>query len=260
MNKKTRNRIYFASDFHLGTDANFSSKEREMKLVNWLDGISEDAMEIYFLGDIFDHWFEYMSVIPKGFSLFLGKIAELRQKDIPIYFFTGNHDMWMLNYFKEEYGIPIIREGIKKNILGKEFYLAHGDGLPNESISNKFMKLMFSSKFLQWMFARLHPNFALSLMKYFSRRSRLSHEQYDRNFDLSKEKMINFAEGFIEKNDSLDFIIMGHRHLPIDLTLKNKKSRYINLGDWISHFSYAVYDGKTLKIQFFEDEQTIYPI
>jgi len=252
-------KIYFASDFHLGSDAAFSSKERELMIVEWLDQIEADAKEIYFIGDIFDYWFEYKSVVPKGFVHFIGKVAELRRKGVEISFFTGNHDMWMFSYFEEELGIPVIRNAVEKVFSEKKFYLQHGDGLPTDKWVNRFMKKAFANPFLQWCYARLHPNFAIGLMRYFSNRSRKAHQKYDLDFQREKEVMIDYSEKLIKTKRDIDYIVMGHRHLPIDCQLTNGKTRHINLGDWITHFSYGVFDGENFSIQFFKDEFRIYP-
>ena len=165
-------KTYFVSDFHLGVDARLSSLEREKQICRWLDMVSLDAEAIYLVGDVFDYWFEYKTVIPKGFSRILGKLAELRDKNIPIYFFTGNHDMWMFRYFEEELGIPIYRKPIVRDIHGKTFLIGHGDGLGPGDHGYKFIKKVFAHPVNQWLFARLHPNFALPLMRFFSGKSR----------------------------------------------------------------------------------------
>ncbi len=257
MSEKTK--YYFASDFHLGVDAQMSTKERERIVVAWLDEIRHEAKEIYFMGDIFDHWFEYAHVVPKGFNLFLGKLEQLNMEGIHVYFFTGNHDMWMSDYFKKEFGVELIREKLEKTIGEKQFYLRHGHGLPTAGLADRLMHRAFANPVLQWLFARLHPNFALKVMKYFSYRSRISHGYHDMQFSQKTDKMACFAQAVSDRQSDLDFIIMGHRHLPIDLTLSNGKTRYINLGDWVSYFSYAVFDGQNLRIKFFRDEHRIFP-
>lgn len=254
-----RTKYYFASDFHLGVDARLTSKERERLLVEWIDAINHDAKEIYFLGDIFDHWFEYAQVVPKGFNLFLGKLEQLRIDGIQVYFFTGNHDMWMSNYFAKEFGIHMITDKLVGQIGSKKFYIRHGHGLPTASFGDKLMQKAFANPILQWFFARLHPNLAIRLMKYFSQRSRQSHSYTDLQFNPQTDKMLHFARMVSREQNDLDFIIMGHRHLPIDLTLDNGKTRYINLGDWVNFFSYAVFDGENLLIKFFRDEHRIFP-
>ena len=248
-----RNKVFFASDFHFGIDVKYSSDEREKQVVEWLDSIKKEASAIFFLGDIFDYWFEYGTVIPKGFNRFLGKIRELRDEDIPLFFFTGNHDMWMFDYFPSYFGIPIYKKPVELEFGGKTFFLAHGDGLGPGDRSYKFIKGIFSSKICQWLFARLHPNLGINLMKYFSKKSRNVSEDSNVFLGEDKEWLVEFANNTIKEKD-IDYFIFGHRHLPLDVLLNNKKSRYINLGDWMNHNSYAVFDGQNLEIKFFKNK------
>lgn len=246
-------KTYFASDFHLGVDARLSSRNRERQIVRWLDRISEDAAAIYLVGDIFDFWFEYKRVVPKGYVRLLGKLAELRDKGIPIYFFTGNHDIWMFRYMEEELDIPIYRNPIVREINGKTFFIGHGDGLGPKDYNYKRMKKIFSNPICQWLYARLHPNFGIGLASYLSGRSRKAQSPHARFLGAEREWLVIYAN---KKLDSLeaDYFIFGHRHLPIDHTLKNGKSRYINLGEWLHYNSYAVFDGTDMKIKFFENK------
>lgn len=247
-------KTYFVSDFHLGIDARLSSAERERQVVRWLDGIQADAECIYLVGDVFDYWFEYKRVVPKGFVRLLGKLAELRDKGIPIYFFTGNHDMWMFRYFEEEFGIPIYREPIVREIHGKTFFIGHGDGLGPKDYGYKILKKILANPFCQWLYERLHPNFGLWLMRFSSGKSRPASAPPESKFlGPDKEWLVQYANQKIESED-IDYFIFGHRHLPIDYTLKNGKSRYINLGEWLYYNSYAVFDGKKIELKFFENE------
>ncbi len=249
-------RTYFASDFHLGVDARLSSREREKQLVRWLEHIRKDAEAIYLLGDVFDFWFEYRTVVPKGFVRLLGKLAELRDQGIPIYFFTGNHDMWMFRYFEEELGIPIWRKPRLVEIGDKKFYLGHGDGLGPGDHGYKFIKRVFASPWAQWLYARLHPNFALPFARYWSNNSRASHGEADKRFlGEDGEWLIAYVR---EKMHDIpaDYFVFGHRHLPIDFPLDAEgRRRYINLGEWLYSNSYAVFDGRELRLQFFENEE-----
>ncbi len=247
-----RNKIYFASDFHLGYDGRLSSKERELHIVNWLDEVSIDALEIYLLGDIFDYWFEYREVVPRGFTLLLGKLRELRNDNIDIFFFTGNHDMWVFDYFENEMNIPTIRKPIIKELKGKKFFLAHGDGLGNVSFLDRLMQVGFSNKVLQWLFARIHPNTGIKIMKYFSNLSRNSHSEYEVQYKEGKEYLVDFAEDYLRKDNTIDYFVFGHRHIVLNIILSNHKSHFINLGDWIGHFSYGVFDGEEFKIVYYE--------
>lgn len=246
-------KIYFASDFHLGIDAKYTSKEREQQIVRWLDMIAVDAEAIYLVGDVFDFWFEYSTVVPKGYVRILGKLAMLRDAGISIYFFIGNHDMWMFNYFEEELGIPTYRHPILREIKGKQFFIGHGDGLGPGDHGYKFIKKVFSNKFCQWCFARLHPNFGIGLANFWSRKSREANTEEETYTSPEKEWLLAYAHRKVEEQYA-DFFIFGHRHLPLDITLKNKSSRYINLGEWMNFNSYAVFDGQDLEIRFFENE------
>lgn len=256
MSQKT----YFASDFHLGAKGELSSFEREHKIVRWLDQIKDDAAHIYLVGDVFDFWFEYKHAIPKGYTRLFGKLAELTDAGIPITFFIGNHDMWMFHYFEEELGIPILRKPKSIEINGKKFLIGHGDGLGPNDHGYKFIKKIFANPVCQWLFARIHPNLGIGIANYWSKKSRSSQKHEYINRWLEKDEWL--AQYANEKLDETyyDYFIFGHRHLPIDLTLKNGKSRYINLGEWLSQYSYAVFDGNDIQIQFFEsDAGTIYP-
>ncbi len=247
-------KTYFASDFHLGSDGRLTSRERERLIVRWLGQIAVDAEALYLVGDIFDYWFEYRRAVPKGYMRLLGKLAELREGGLPIYFFTGNHDMWMFRYFEEELGIPIYRQPIEREIGGKKFFIGHGDGLGPGDYGYKFIKAVFANPACQWLFERLHPNFGLWMMDTFSGTSRKANPA-DRKFHgEEKERLIQFCNNH-PGLDGFDYFVFGHRHLPIDFTLKNGKSRYINLGDWVAFQSYAVFDGESLQIKFYENEQ-----
>ena len=253
-------KTYFASDFHLGINARLTSVEREKLICRWLDSVKADAEAIYLVGDVFDFWFEYKTVIPKGFSRILGKLSELKDLDIPIYFFTGNHDMWMFRYFEDEMGIPIYREPIVREIHGKKFFIGHGDGLGPGDYGYKFIKKVFANPVCQWLFARLHPNFGLWLMHFFSGKSRDAQDHSVEMQFLGEEKewLAVFANEECQKKD-IDFFVFGHRHLPIDWMLKNQKSRYINLGEWMFAHTYAVFDGINMSIKMFENKDvTIY--
>lgn len=243
--------IYFVSDCHLGIPDYKSSLAREKKLVAWLDAIEHDAQEIYLLGDIFDFWFEYKHVVPKGYVRLLGKLAQLTDKGITVNFFTGNHDMWVKNYFKDELGLRIYKSSVLCNYESKIFYIAHGDGLGPGDYSYKLLKKVFSNRMCKWFFARLHPNFAYSLALFFSRRSRLARGESDNVFlGEAKERLICYANNYL-KNNNIDFFIFGHRHLPLDIKI-DQKSRYLNIGDWFRNYTYVVFDGKEVYLKKFE--------
>jgi len=244
-------KLYFASDFHLGAPSKQDSLEREMKIVRWLDEIKQDAHTIFLLGDIFDFWFEYKHAIPKGFIRLQGKLAELSDSGIPIVFFTGNHDMWMFDYFTKELNIPIYRKPIELEVEGKNLLIGHGDGLGPGDTSYKFLKKIFESKVCQWLFARLHPNFGIGLANFWSKRSRISNTKKDEDtFKGEKEFLWQYCKD-IEAQKHHDYYVFGHRHLPLDLEV-GQNSRYYNLGEWVNYDTYGVFDGETFELKTFE--------
>jgi len=240
------------SDFHLGVPTREKSLEREKRIVRFLNQIKNDAKEIYILGDIFDFWFEYKTVVPKGYTRLLGTIAHLSDSGISIHFFTGNHDMWSFSYFQEELGVKLYKEPILKEIDGKKFFLGHGDGLGPGDKGYKFIKKIFSNSFCQWLFAQMHPNIGIGLANYFSHKSRMANAQADEVFlGENEEWLVQFCKDYLSKNPPVDYFVFGHRHLPLDIRLE-KGARYINLGEWVKYNSYAVFDGKELELKFFE--------
>ncbi len=235
----------------MGIPAHAESLVREKKLVRWLEEIKSDAAEIYLMGDLFDFWFEYKSVVPKGYVRLLGKLAELSDAGIKIHLFTGNHDMWLFDYLRKEINASIYQDVIRREYNGKKFYLGHGDGIGPGDHGYKFIKKIFANKLCQWLFARLHPNFSFSLANYLSRSSRIATGNTDDKFlGEDKEWLVIHCKEELKKEHS-DYFIFGHRHLPLDISL-NDKSRYINLGDWVNYFTYAVFDGNSLELKKFE--------
>jgi UDP-2,3-diacylglucosamine hydrolase len=247
---QTNKKIYFASDFHLGVPSHRSSKERETRIVNWLDSIKADAEEIFLVGDIFDFWFEYKTVIPKGFVRLQGKIAEITDSGIPVHFFTGNHDMWIFDYLPSELGITLHKKPITKTVNGKKLYIGHGDGLGPGDTKYKLLKKIFSSTLCQWLFARIHPNLGIAVAQYWSSKSRIATGKYDEKFlGEENERLITYCKDIL-KETHYDYFVFGHRHLPIEFSL-NEKSTYVNLGEWINFYSYAVFDGTKLELKYF---------
>jgi len=240
-------KVYFVSDFHLGTPDATSSLEREKKIVEWLGRIEHDAQAIFFLGDQFDFWFEFRYVIPKGFSRFIGKLVELREKQIPLYFFTGNHDMWMFDYFPSELGIPIIRHLLKLQIGETILLVGHGDGLGPGDHTYKFLKLLFNSTLCQRMFAFLHPWIGFTIATKWSKSSRAANTKMDKEFLGEKERIWIFCQE-MENKEHHDYYIFGHRHLEMDLAV-GKASRYVNLGEWVTGSTYGIFDGKKLELK-----------
>jgi UDP-2,3-diacylglucosamine hydrolase len=243
----TGKKIYFASDFHLGAPSYESSLEREKRIVAWLEEVRVDAEEIFLIGDVFDFWFEYKRAIPKGFVRLQGKIAEITDSGIPVHWFIGNHDMWIFDYIPKELGVKMYKTEIEREFFGKKFMIGHGDGLGPGDRGYKFIKKVFRNRVCQWMFARLHPNFGIGLANFLSRKSRVSTGQADATFyGEDKEMLIQFCKSKLTEKH-FDYFVFGHRHLPIEFEL-SANSKYINIGDWITYFSYAVFDGDKLEL------------
>ncbi len=256
MNLPKGKKIYFASDFHLGVPNEASSNKREKLICTWLKSIKSDCFELYLVGDVFDFWFEYKEAIPKGFVRIQAAIADFTDSGIPVYYFTGNHDMWVFNYFEKELGVKMFRAPIEKIYNDKIFYIGHGDGLGPGDYGYKFIKKVFANKLCQWAFARLHPNFGLGLGNFWSRKSRHATGTSDEIYHGDDKEFLVVYCNEVLKNKYYDYFIFGHRHLVLDIELNNKKSRYFNLGDWIKYNSYGVFDGDNFKIETYHLEQT----
>jgi UDP-2,3-diacylglucosamine hydrolase len=251
MNSSPTKKIYFLSDFHLGAPDFNSSLVREKKIVAFLESIRHDAAQIFIVGDLFDFWYEYTKVVPKGYVPLLGKLAELTDSGIPIHVFVGNHDMWMSGYFEKELNIPVYHQPKVFEWNGKRFLIGHGDGLGPGDKGYKFIKKIFRSPVCRWLFGQLHPSWGIGLANYFSRKSREKTGVSDEHFlGEDNEWLIIYCKEVLQK-ESFDYFIFGHRHFPIDFALPGN-SRYINLGDWISNFTYAVFDGNDVQLHKWE--------
>lgn len=249
-------KIYFLSDFHLGAPDHAQSLNREMRIVRFLSSIQQDAAAVFIVGDLFDFWYEYKTVVPKGYVRLLGKLAEITDSGIPVYFFVGNHDMWMDGYFEKELNIPVYHEPKVFEFNGKRFLVGHGDGLGPGDRGYKFLKKIFRNKLCQWLFGVLHPDWGIGLANYFSRKSRAATGSSDERFlGEDNEWLIVYCKEMLRKDD-FDYFVFGHRHLPIDFPLVRRDGlagRYINLGDWISYNSYAVFDGKDIVLNYYKE-------
>lgn len=243
-------KIFFLSDFHLGAPDAASSLEREKQVVRFLDEIKKDAAEIFLAGDMFDFWYEYRKVVPKGYTRLLGKLAELTDAGIPMHFFAGNHDMWMKDYFQKELNIPVYFEPKEFERGEKKFLIGHGDGLGPGDRGYKFLKKIFRNPVCQWLFGILPPFFGMGLANYLSRRSRAQTGAAEEVFlGEEREWLIIYCKDILQKK-KYDYFVFGHRHLAIDYRL-SAESRYINLGDWIHYYTYAVFDGDKMELKSF---------
>ncbi len=240
-------KAYFLSDFHLGAPGYEESLVREKMIVAFLESIRPTAGLIIIAGDIFDFWYEYKTAVPKGFVRILGKLAEITDSGIPVYLFAGNHDMWMRGYFEKELHIPVYFSPQVFNWNGKKFFIGHGDGLGPGDAGYKFIKKIFRNPACQWLFGQMHPTLGMGIANYFSRKSREKTGAANAIFlGEDKEWLIIFCREMLAK-EHYDYFIFGHRHYPMDIAL-NTRSRYINLGDWITNFTYASFDGQQVAL------------
>tara|TARA_R110002012_G_scaffold14093_1_gene59154 strand:+ start:9271 stop:10023 length:753 start_codon:yes stop_codon:yes gene_type:complete len=250
MNIPKGKKIYFASDNHLGAPTAEASRPREQKFVTWLDEIKGDAAAIFLMGDLFDFWFEYKTVVPKGFTRTLGKLAEITDSGIPVHFFVGNHDLWMNGYFQEELGIPVYHKPQEYTFNNKTFLIGHGDGLGPGDNGYKRMKKIFKNPVFKWLFKWLHPDIGVKIAQYLSVKNKLISGDDDAKFlGEDNEWLVQYCKRKLETKHS-DYFIFGHRHLPLEIDL-NKNSKYVNLGDWIQYYTYGVFDGENLELKTF---------
>lgn len=250
---KSHKKVYFASDFHLGADAKRTSSEREILIVSWMKSIELDCEVLFLVGDIFDYWFEYKNVVPKGYTRLFSQLRSMVDNGIDIHFFVGNHDMWVKDYFTLELGINVYYHPKVFDLKGKKFYIGHGDGLGPGDHKYKIIKKILRSPFLQWCYGWIHPTIGLPLMKSFSHKSRIGQDEEPIS-QIKEEWLVQFAESH-RKTTHIDYYIFGHRHLPIDYTLTDNKSRYLNLGDWLEFCSYGVWDGQEMSVMFYKNNK-----
>lgn len=242
-------KLYFASDFHLGAPNKESSLIREAKVVRWLESTRKDAAAIFLLGDVFDFWYEYKRVIPKGFARFQGKVAEITDSGIPVVIFSGNHDMWMADYLTEEIGVSIYHEPAKLNVGDRKLLIGHGDGLGPGDHKYKLLKKLFKNKVARWCFSRVHPNLAFYLAHNWSQSSRVNTSAYEEKSFEEKEYLYQYCLD-VEKKEHFDYYIFGHRHIHLNMEV-GTNSRYINLGEWVHNSRYAeLFNGQLELIDF----------
>lgn len=237
------------SDVHLGSPDAERSLVREKHLIRWLDEVAPRAEEIYILGDLFDFWFEWRHVVPRGYVRLLGRLAELRDAGLPITLLSGNHDVWYYSYFPRELGIPVYKDPIRRSFYGREYFIAHGDGLGPGDYGYKVLKASLRNPFLQWCFGRLHPNLAITIANWSSNTSRNAQLRRHKLNDYGeKERQVKFARQYIAQHPEVNCLIMGHRHLQRQLQL-NDTAELIVLGDWIEDFSYLEISPQAVRLQ-----------
>lgn len=246
-------KVYFLSDSHLGSLAIADNRKQELRVVHFLESIKEDASAVYMLGDIFDFWHEYRYVVPKGFTRLLGKISELTDSGIEVHFFTGNHDLWCGDYLEKECGMIIHRNLLHITIGEKDFCIGHGDGMDKKEKSYLILRSIFHNKVCQKLFAAIHPRWGICFGLEWARRSRLKHEKVEGFFDgVKNDGIYRFSEHYLKEYPEIDYFIYGHRHVDVDIMM-NDKTRFIILGDWVSKFSYAEFNGTTIELKHYQD-------
>ncbi len=251
MTTKQRKEVYFLSDAHLGSRAIKHQRTHERRLVNFLDSIKNKAQTIYLMGDMFDFWYEFKTVVPRGFTRFLGKLSELTDMGVEVHFFVGNHDLWTLDYLEKECGVQLHYKPEVVDIMGKMFYLAHGDGLNEPSKLVRFMNAGFRSPILRWLFSAVHPRWSLELGLTWAKHSRMKHCDEDGVYRGGKYKgeknefLVTYSKEYLKNHPMINFFIYGHRHVLLDLMI-TREARVLILGDWMYYFSYAKFDGETM--------------
>ena len=249
--------VYFLSDAHLGSLAIEHRRTQERRLVNFLDSIKHKASAVYLLGDMFDFWYEFKTVVPRGYTRFLGKLAELADLGVEVHFFIGNHDIWCTDYLTEECGVILHREPMTTEICGKEFYLAHGDGLGDRDAGFKLLRTLVHSHTAQRLFSTLHPRWSVALGRHWAEHSRLKRiDGKDPDYmGEDREPLVLYTKDYLKSHPGINFFIYGHRHIELDLML-SATARIIILGDWINFFSYAVFDGEHLFLENYIEGET----
>ena len=240
-------KIFFASDFHLGLPTGSDPMDREKKVVKWLNSVAQEAKAIFLLGDIFDFWWEYRFVVPKGFTRFLGTVASITDAGIPVHFFTGNHDMWMGEYLTRECGVIIHTDPFLTSFDGKNFYLAHGEGLGTKDVGYKILLTLFRSKTLRTLYSAIHPTIGMGIGHRWSLKSRLGKGISKEFMGVEKEDLFRHSREIL-RTQKIDYFIYGHRHLPMSVEVSNGSVITI-LGDWIKIGCYAEWDGKELLLK-----------
>lgn len=245
--------IYFASDFHLGSPDHTESRIREDRIVRWLNAIEPTCAELFLMGDIFDFWFEYRTVVPKGYIRLQGKLANMSDAGIKICFFRGNHDMWVEDYFTKEMGIQIVSDELIIERGGKRFYLHHGDGLGPGDANYRILRKIFRNPVCRWLFSVLPPVIGLGIATGWSSKSRIVNTKVEEVFLGDENEWLAIYSREVLQKEHFDYFIYGHRHLPMIVDL-GQQSKYYNIGEWFGFNSYAVFDGEKLSLEYFEKE------
>jgi UDP-2,3-diacylglucosamine hydrolase len=245
--------VYFLSDLHLGASYLKNPLDNERRVVRFLDSIKDKASEIYLLGDILDYWYEYSRVVPKGYVRFLGKLAELADNGVKIHWFIGNHDIWIFDYLPNELGIEVVDGVAERQILGKRFFLNHGDGVGKHKLSFRIIRWLFRNKFCQAIYSMLPSCITIPFAHNWSSHSRKNGEDCAQAVEKHKENLLEFARDHASSHSDIHYYIFGHLHIIANEQISNH-AKCIILGDWIQHFSYAVFDGNDICIEYFRPD------
>lgn len=249
--------VYFLSDAHLGSLAIEHGRTHERRLVRFLDSIKDKADAIYLLGDMFDFWDEFKYVVPKGYTRFLGKISELTDKGVEVHFFTGNHDLWTYGYLEQECGMIVHKKPLTTEIMGKVFFLAHGDGLGDPDRKYQLLRRIFHSRTCQKLLNFIHPRWSMALGLNWAKHSRLKRADGKEVPYLGEDKeyLVQYTKEYMKSHTDIDFFLYGHRHIELDLMLSHK-TRMMILGDWVWQFTYAVWDGEHMFMEQYIEGET----
>lgn len=251
--------IYFISDAHLGSLAIEHRRTQERRLVSFLDAIKDKAEAIYMLGDMFDFWYEYRFTVPKGYTRFLGKVSELTDMGVEVHYFTGNHDIWAYRYLKEECGVKLHFKPVIEEMYGKLFFLAHGEGLGEESRRFRFIQSVFHNRLCQRLFSALHPRWGINFGLQWARHSRMKRidGQEEPYRGEGNEPLVQWTKAHMKQHPDINFYIFGHRHIELDLIL-HQNTRMFIIGEWMQSFTYAIFDGNTVSLHnYIEGEETV---
>lgn len=242
--------IYFISDLHLGAKYFERPREKELAVVRFLDSIAADAEEVYMLGDILDYWYEYKNVVPRGYVRFFAAIARLTDAGIPVYWMTGNHDVWLFDYLSGEIGVRVLKGYVQKEIKGAQFVLSHGDDVGYQPRMYRFMRWCFHNRVCQWLYAGLHPRITYGIAHGWSASNR-THRQptaVKKEMGVCYERLKSFAMQYSASHPEVRHYVMGHLHLARHERLDEQGRTLTLLGDWITQNTYATYDGEQVRL------------
>ncbi|HAL56537.1 MAG TPA: UDP-2,3-diacylglucosamine diphosphatase [Bacteroidetes bacterium] len=232
---------YFFSDAHLGIGPREEDRYKERSIISFLEMVRQDGETLFIMGDLFDFWFEYDSVVPKGYFRLFTKLADLTSAGINVSYLAGNHDFWLKTYFRDELGMEVFPDPVDRVIHGKRFYLHHGDGLLKNDTGYRILKRILRNKVNISLFSLLHPDLASRIAAWSSRKSR----KHTSNRIYEGNDMVEFAGQKIKQG--FDYVVMGHNHVAQISAIGG--GIYVNLGDWITEYTYAVFDGTKLDLK-----------